>query len=140
MNRTALLLVPLLSGCILDAFGPDSPALSFHAAPAPRTDLIQTGTTAEGGDGSVSLRGRIGTPNPCQKVTGEVRRSGTTLELKVTARSTGGMCIQEPGVFGYTGTITRLDAGEYRLRVVHQHPGTGFSEPRIVLDTTVTAR
>jgi|GEM_PF-4423371 len=35
MNRYPLLLVPLLAGCILDMFGPDPLALSFHSRAAP---------------------------------------------------------------------------------------------------------
>jgi len=88
----------------------------------------------------VRIEGKIGTPTPCQTVNGRADRNGDVLELRVTARATGDPCVQEPGAFLYTAQISGLDVGGYRLRVVHQLPGTGSPGPRTVLDTTVTAR
>jgi hypothetical protein len=96
--------------------------------------------TAEGGAGSVVVRGRATTPNPCHRLAGSVSRSGETVTLRVTATvDPEVMCIASIGEIPYTATIRGLPAGSYDLRVEHLYPNTGW-DTAAVLQTRVTVR
>lgn len=100
----------------------------------------EQGATAEGGSGTVVVRGRATTPNPCHRLAGSVARSGGTVTLRVTATvDPEVMCIASIGEIPYTATIRGLPAGSYELRVEHAYPDTGW-ETASVLQARVTVR
>lgn len=100
----------------------------------------EQGATAEGGSGTVVVRGRATTPNPCHRLAGSVSRSGGTVTLRVTATvDPEVMCIASIGEIPYTATIRGLPAGSYDLRVEHAYPNTGW-ETASVLQARVTVR
>jgi hypothetical protein len=95
---------------------------------------------AEGGAGTVVVRGLATTPNPCHQLAGTISRSGGAVTLRVSATADPEtMCIASIGEIPYTATIRGLPAGSYDLRVEHVYPGTGW-ETAQVLQTRVTVR
>ena len=100
----------------------------------------EQGATAEGGAGTVVVRGRATTPNPCHRLAGSVTRSGGAVTLRVTATvDPEVMCVASIGEIPYTATIRGLPAGAYDLRVEHVYPNTGW-DTAAVLQTRVTVR
>jgi hypothetical protein len=100
----------------------------------------EQGATAEGGSGTVVVRGRATTPNPCHRLAGSVSRSGGTVTLRVTATvDPEVMCIASIGEIPYTATIRGLPAGQHDLRVEHVYPNTGWDTAQ-VLQARVTVR
>lgn len=95
---------------------------------------------AEGGGGSVVIRGVATTPNPCHRLAGTVERSGGTVTVRISATvDPEVMCIASIGAIPYTATVRGLPAGGYDLRVEHVYPNTGW-DTASVLQTRVTVR
>jgi hypothetical protein len=94
-------------------------------------------TGASGAAGVIRLQGSFDAPDPCQTVTGALDTEGDEVTVRVVVRSTGEPCIQMIATFVYEGTVRDLAPGTYRLRVVHEYPGTGW-DAQPVLDTRVT--
>lgn len=125
---------------------PASPApsggqVTVELVPGPGTSSSgEQNARAEGGAGTVVVRGLATTPNPCHKLAGTVSQSGGTVTLRVSATADPDvMCIASIGEVPYTATIRGLPAGSYDLRVEHVYPGTGW-ETASVLQTRVTVR
>ncbi|MBV9774478.1 MAG: hypothetical protein JO040_11040 [Gemmatimonadetes bacterium] len=91
---------------------------------------------AEGGPGTIVVRGRLEAPSPCQAVSGKVTADGAGVTVRVEAEPRGVACPDVISPFGYDATVSGLGRGRYRLRVVHAYPGTGWGE-RTVLDQEV---
>lgn len=95
---------------------------------------------AEGGGGTVVIRGVATTPNPCHKLAGTVERSGGRVTVRISATvDPEVMCIASIGAIPYTATVRGLPAGSYDLRVEHTYPGTGW-DTASVLETQVSVR
>ena len=95
---------------------------------------------AEGGAGTVVIRGVATTPTPCHKLAGTLERSGGRVTVRISATADPEMmCIASIGAIPYTATVRGLAAGAYDLRVEHTYPGTGW-ETAAVLETRVTVR
>jgi hypothetical protein len=95
---------------------------------------------AEGGAGTVVIRGVATTPTPCHKLAGTVERGGSGVTVRISASADPEqMCIASIGAIPYTATVRGLSAGTYELRVEHTYPGTGW-ETAAVLETQVTVR
>ncbi|MEW5928028.1 MAG: hypothetical protein AB1941_11125 [Gemmatimonadota bacterium] len=156
MRTHAPLLVLALAACT-PAGGP-APAAGGAASGGPRVELTarlvepvpdagalpaapvgETGARAEGGAGSVAVRGRMETPDPCRRLAGSVEAAGNRLTLRVDAVREGEMCAQVIAAFAYEAAVIGLAPGTYRLRVVHAYPGTGW-DPRTALEQDVTVR
>jgi hypothetical protein len=110
-------LVLVFSSCS-DSTGPDL-LLSFTAdrfddpGPSPPT-------TAEGGEGRVTVQGSLSTPclaSPSE-VIAEADRSGSELELRV-GWVPAGDCIPGVDTFVYEAVLGNLSSGLYQLRVLH---------------------
>jgi hypothetical protein len=142
MIRPALLLVLGLAACPVS---PDQPGnggdarLEFAAQVVRPGNPVQPGVSAEGGAGSVVVRGQLDAPDPCQKVSGKLESSGSELTLRVEVTSSPGACIAVIGNFTYAATVSGLTPGAYRLRVVHTYPGTGW-ETKTALEQSVQVR
>lgn len=106
---------------------------------APAAPAAEAGTRAEGGDGTIVVRGRVDTPDPCRRLSGTVEAAGGQVTLRVDAAREGEMCTQVIAAFAYDARITGLAPGTYRLRVVHAYPGTGW-DARTALEQSVTVR
>ena len=152
MRYVLALLLPLTAACpgragdaaAAPAGGTTAPAMDqvtveLGARPLQGGDDGGGRVTAEGAAGTIQVRGALSTPNPCYALTGSVSRSGSTVTMTVTARSTGGMCVQSIGAFAYDATVRGLAPGSYTLRVVHTYPDTGW-ETRTALESAVTVR
>lgn len=147
MIRTALALLLGLAACAQGGTSepresraaPISPGLEFSARQLSGQDVAEPSARVTGGAGRITVEGRLSAPDPCRKVTGALEGSGTDLTLRVSVAATEGVCAQMIAAFGYTGALTRLPPGTYRLRVVHTYPGTGW-ETRTVADERVTVR
>jgi hypothetical protein len=117
-----------------------APKLEFSARQLPaEAEVPQPSARVVGGDGRVTVEGKLSAPDPCRQLSGALEGSGTDLTLRVSVASTGGICAQVIAAFAYHGTIAGLSPGTYRLRVVHAYPGTGW-ETRTVADERVTVR
>ncbi len=110
-------LISGLGGCS-DSTGPDL-VLSFTAdrfdgrGPSPST-------TAEGGEGRITVQGSLSTPclaSPSELVA-EADRSGSELELRV-GWVPAGDCVPGVDVFLYEAVLGNLSSGLYQLRVLH---------------------
>ncbi|HYR11854.1 MAG TPA: hypothetical protein VEQ60_28980 [Longimicrobium sp.] len=95
---------------------------------------------AEGGGGTVVIRGVATTPTPCHKLAGTVEHSGGRVTVRISATADPEtMCIASIGQIPYTATVRGLPAGAHDLRVEHTYPGTGW-DTASVLETRVTVR
>jgi hypothetical protein len=95
---------------------------------------------AEGGAGTVVIRGVATTPTPCHRLAGTVEHSGGRVTVRISATSDPEMmCIASIGQIPYTATVRGLPAGAHDLRVEHTYPGTGW-DTASVLETRVTVR
>ena len=95
---------------------------------------------AEGGAGTVVIRGVATTPTPCHKLAGTVEHSGGSVTVRISAAADPEMmCIASIGAIPYTATVHGLSAGPYDLRVEHTYLGTGW-DTAAVLETRVTVR
>ncbi|HEX2206886.1 MAG TPA: hypothetical protein VHG93_04335 [Longimicrobium sp.] len=95
---------------------------------------------AEGGSGTVVIRGVATTPNPCHQLAGVVEQSGGRVTVRISATvDPEVMCIASIGAIPYTATVRGLAAGTYDLRVEHSYPNTGW-DTAAVLETRVTVR
>lgn len=107
------------------------------APPAPPAE--EAGARAEGGAGSVAVRGRMETPDPCRRLSGSVEAAGNRLTLRVDAVREGEMCAQVIAAFSYEAAVTGVAPGTYTLRVVHAYPGSGW-DAQTALEQSVTVR
>ncbi|MBW3572532.1 MAG: hypothetical protein KY467_15630, partial [Gemmatimonadetes bacterium] len=95
---------------------------------------------AEGGDGTVVIRGVATTPTPCHKLAGTVERTGGRVTVHISATADPEvMCVASIGAIPYTATVRGFPAGTYDLRVHHTYPGTGW-DTASVLEARVTVR
>lgn len=90
------------------------------------------------GAGAVTVRGNLATPCVGYNARAEARHSAGTLEVRIIAVNPG-LCFHALGNYGYQATVRNLPYGDYRLRVVHAWPDTGWRtiEP---VDTHVRIR
>ena len=107
----------VLSSCS-DSTGPDL-LLSFTADrfDGPGAPPL---TTAEGGEGRITVQGSLSTPCVAtpSEVIAEADRSGSELELRV-GWVPAGDCIPSVDVFVYEAVLGNLSSGLYQLRVLH---------------------
>jgi hypothetical protein len=141
--RSLLMILGLLAlgACanLLDVERPERVPLSFEARivqpgpdPVPAPD-------ARGEQGRIEVEGSIGTPVPCYRVEGSATRDGSDLTLRVSATAMDVVCATVVATFGYEAAITGLEAGDYRVRIIHSWPGRSINDQR-VLDRVVTVR
>ncbi|MEW5926037.1 MAG: hypothetical protein AB1941_00985 [Gemmatimonadota bacterium] len=92
-------------------------------------------TFAEGGAGSIHVRGLIAMPDQCDDVGAEVvpDRAGLTMRVVVRgSRSHSGACGRADRVVmaQYEATLRRLAPGPHRLRIVYDYRGVRPGERR----------
>lgn len=156
MTRSTLLLLPalLLAACARGGAGetpesgrsaaPDgaaAPTLEFSARELPAGEEVsQPSASASGGEGRITVQGRLSAPDPCRRVRGSLGTEGEALVLRVeVAPGEGEMCIQRIAAFAYDATLRGVAPGTHLLRVVHAYPQTGW-ETQTVLEERVTVR
>jgi hypothetical protein len=97
---------------------------------------VQYEQTATGAPGAIQFTGSLTTPTPCYDVTASHRTGGSQVTLTVSARATGGGCIQVIANHNYEGAISRLASGTYDFEVIHE-VGTSRS---VVFSDVVTVQ
>lgn len=95
--------------------------------------------SASAAEGTITIEGRMTTPDPCQDIRAEVTVGTGEVGITVIARSKDVACPQMIAAFPYRVLRGRLENRDYRVRVVHRYENTGWAE-KIVLDATVTVR
>ena len=140
-TRIAILLATfLLAGCALELTGPNPAELEFSVDAAHHGEWLEhPEVTAAGGNGAIRVDARLSAPDPCQQLTADAGRSGSTVTLRVRISRVGEACIAAIGTFEYAAVIGQLAPGSYQLRVVHEYPGTGWPSGQ-VLERTVEVR
>jgi hypothetical protein len=116
-------------------------SLEFSAAAvSPGQSEQEPFVRVEGGAGRIVVEARLNTPDPCRTLSAELTGSTAEPVLEVTVRPSGAeACIQMIGTFQYQAAIRGLNAGTYRLKVVHTYASTGW--PRsTVADQQVQVR
>jgi hypothetical protein len=91
------------------------------SAPAGATDTPRI--EVEGS--TLVVRGVIETPNPCQRLSAAVTQRAGRVEVTITARPQGEVCITVLGQFAYR-VAEQLPRGQYIVALRHQYPGTGW--------------
>jgi hypothetical protein len=125
MIRSLLAAVFLLAAC--QSFtAPLSLPVEMEVTPVQR--VIEPGASAGGGDGLVRVTGEVYVL--CTQVDERARREGRTLTLELREMGTASCDTLQPSE--YTATLRDLDAGTYRMRVLH------YGE--LVLDAEVTVQ
>jgi hypothetical protein len=85
---------------------------------------VTDGIDAQSFFGDVDFIGQFKTPSLCYNIAASFSKSGSTLTLRVDAKSTNSPnCNQTPGGFQYTGVLRHLDAGMYTFHVIHAVEG-----------------
>lgn len=123
MRRTLLMVAMLaLGGC--EVLTEPKPLEEFEWIGVQNQSEVQEGIDAAVFFGEINLLGQFKTPSLCFNVIPTFGQSGSTLTLRVDAKSTNSAnCAQVPGGFRYTGVIRRLGRGTYTLRIIHGVPG-----------------
>lgn len=117
--------------------GSQEPMLEFEVTGSTQA-AEAAGPTIDGATAAaVEVTGTISTPNPCYEVGAELGGEGHKLELVLTARAKGGMCVQVIANFEYRARITGLEAGAYDLVTVYRYPQTGWEERRFNIQVEV---
>lgn len=99
-------------------------------------DVRDAAATASGGDGVVTVRGTIPTPNPCHRLSGAAETSGGAIVLVVdAAMPPETVCISVLATLEYTAVLRGVAAGRHPVRVVHRYPATGWDEARLEAGT-----
>ncbi len=92
--------------------------LRFARLDAPLGDA-ELGVSREGG--TVTVRGNILTPSPCQTLDGSLETPGDTIRVVVAAAPDDSqVCAQVLGNFGYRIVLDRIPSGQYVVVVQHQ--------------------
>lgn len=108
----------------------DGPGLEFtllgQVEQAREGEPAIAATSAE----SFEVTGAIATPNPCYTVAASLAADGPTLRLTLSAKATGGICIQMLAMFGYKATITGLSPGSYTVVTAYEYPDAGWEPSR----------
>lgn len=95
-------------------------------------DVGEATATAAGGDGVVTVRGTIPTPNPCHRLRGVASNEGGALTLVVDATVPPDVgCIAVLATLEYTATVRDIGPGRHEVRVVHRYPATGWDQARL---------
>jgi len=92
-------------------------------------------TFAEGGAGSIHVRGLIAMPDQCDDVSAEVVPDRAALTMRVVVRGSrrhSGACGRADRVVmaQYEATLRRLAPGPHQLRIVHDYRGVDPGERR----------
>lgn len=138
MTRHALfpaLLVVLAAGCaaqvVPSSLGEPEMTVEITHRVA-EGDVGEAAATAIGGDGTVTVRGTIPTPNPCHRLRGVASEEAGTLTLVVEATVPPDVgCIAVLATLEYTATLRGIGPGRHPVRVVHRYPATGWDEARL---------
>lgn len=118
----ALLLVSLLPAC--DNPAASTPAEVDFAFDIQRPENEPRFVVSEG-RGEVTVRGDMRTPCIGYEARAEADRALRTVEVRIIG-SAPGPCFAALSTYGYQATVRGLPAGEYRLRVIHSYPDTGW--------------
>lgn len=95
-------------------------------------DAGEAAATAVGGDGTVTVRGTIPTPNPCHHLRGVADHEAGTLTLVVEATVPEDVaCIAVLATLEYLAVVRGVPRGRHPVRVVHRYPATGWDEARL---------
>lgn len=114
--------------------GRSQPRMEFTASQLPLEQQVPEPTaTARGGSGTITVTGRLSAPDPCRRVTGELERTDSGLELRVVVAPSGAeICAQVISAFEYRGVVTGMAPGEHAVRVVHTYPQTGWETETVL--------
>ena len=126
----------LLAAAVSCSSGGGEPALEFAVV---HTDAVESNsgspvqlppepTVAEGGAGSIHVRGLIAVPDQCDDVGAEVVADGAALTMRVVVRGSrrhSGACGRADRVVmaQYEATLRRLAPGPHQLRIVYDYRG-----------------
>lgn len=138
MTRHALfpvLLMVLAAGCAAQVVpsSPGEPAMTVEITHrVAEGDIGEAAATAAGGEGVVTVRGTIPTPNPCHRLRGVASEEGGALTLVIEATVPPDVgCIAVLATLEYTATVRGVGPGRHPVRVVHRYPATGWDEARL---------
>lgn len=122
MHRTlaALGLCLLTAGC--DFVTDPDPLEEFAYQQLDPATEFEENIDAAGFFGEILAVGQFEAPSGCYELKGDLDRSGTTLDLKITAqvRSGGGNCTAVVTGYRWSAAIRNIGAATYDLRVTHQ--------------------
>lgn len=117
-----------------------APTLDFRPGAGSTAGDGEQRASAEGGSGSIEIRGSMMTPTPCYRLAGALDASNRSLTVTVTGSADpDAMCVQAIGAVPYTGTVRGVAPGTYAVRIVHAYTGTGW-QPATPFDAQVTVR
>jgi hypothetical protein len=86
---------------------------------------VTDGIDAQAFFGDVDFIGQFRTSSLCYNIIPSFSKSGSTLTLRVDAKSTNSAnCNQTPGGFQYTGVLRHLDPGTYTFKIIHAVEGS----------------
>ena len=90
---------------------------------------------------TIQVRRTIRLPDPCRRLSGDVRETGAELTLEVVAEPDGRRCAKVESYLAYVASVGDLAPGRYDLRVVHAYPtehgGAAADEPVVVMEQAV---
>jgi len=104
--------------------GPNTQPSSTLAFGNTQSSSEQTPQSASGGAGSIAFTGTISTATPCWGVSASHAESTDAITVTVTANPSIRACSQVITYNNYQGTITGVEAGTYRMIVIHNLGGT----------------
>ena len=101
----------------------------------------ETSAAVESGRHTIQVRRTIRLPDPCRRLSGDLRETGAELTLEVVAEPDGRRCAKVESYLAYVAQVGDLDPGRYDLRVVHAYPeergGAVADEPVVVMEQAV---
>ena len=119
------------------ARGGGSYGMTFSSMQDYDNNVLTAPRWVSGTVGSMEFGGTLVTPTPCYTLTAANAVTARGVEVTVTVTRTGEACIQVLTDNHYTGTLTGMPAGTYRVRVLEQ---VGTGRPTEAYNGTVTVQ
>ena len=128
MTRTLAMSALLLTACTAG-----EPEVEFVATPLTEAEWRSWSRPGvESAHRHITVRRTMNTPSWCRHLDAEVVRTGRELVLRITSTESDGPCPPGEGLWGYMAQIQNLDAGRYRLEVIHTY-AADKKPPELVL-------
>jgi hypothetical protein len=112
MRWLMLALLVAAAGCVEQGAAPSASVLSFMPDKVScASEQAVFGASRSGG--VISFSGAVDTSTPCYSLSATHSVSNDVVQVQVSAKSRGGMCIQCVGQIQFNGTVSGLEDREY---------------------------
>ena len=129
MRRLVVLPILVALAACRDSTAPGDPvAITVRAVTAAPGDTSHIRAVSLAND-TITIVGRIGTPDPCHSISAYRVVSGSQIAFTVVATSSGGGCVTSLGLFEYT--LKSRSSSCPAIVVTHHYVGSNWPDQRV---------